>query len=208
MLHFAATRKRGAEFLATAERVLWETVTVVVFLLLLAGTMIWSGARVERHRGRMEADFDTRISAAAEEQRRTAARLEADFERRSHEYRVHEAEAVFRAFEAGVRTAVASRWGNYVKRAKSDLLEESRVTFVHILTPAGFVLASSDEKIARTGRIGELGDWARAATELSVRDGAVEGSIELAGPVGAPGRPVAFLWLGYDLDGSATDALR
>ena len=32
-------------------------------------------------------------------------------------------------------------------------------------------------ELARTGRIGERGDWARSATELSVRDGAVEGSI-------------------------------
>ncbi len=185
--------------MATAERVLWETVTIVIFVLLLAGTVIWSGGRIERHRERLEADFDARTSAAAEEQRRTALRLETDFERRSHDYRVHEAEAVFRAFEAGVRTAVASRWGNYVNRAKSDLLEQSEVTFVHILTSAGLVLASSDEKLARTGRIDERGDWARAATELTVREGAVEGSIELAGPIGDPGRPVAFLWLGYDL---------
>ena len=192
--------------MATAERVLWETVTIVVFLLLLAGTVIWSGGRVERHRERLESEFDARISTAADEQRRTALRLEADFERRSYDYRVHEAQAVFRAFEAGVRTAVASRWGNYVNRAKSDLLEQSRVTFVHILTPAGLVLASSDEKLARTGRIDERGDWARSATELSVRDGAVAGSIELAGPIGEHRRPVALLWLGYDLDGSATDA--
>lgn len=192
--------------MATAERVLWETVTVVIFLLLLAGTVIWSGGRVDRHREQLEADFDARISAAAEKQRQTAVRLEADFEQRSHEYGVHEAEAVFKAFEAGVRSAVAARWGNYVNRAKSDLLAESRVTFVHILTPTGLVLASSDEKLARTGRIDERGDWARAADELTVRDSPLAGSIELAGPVGDNGRPVAILWLGYDLDGSSQDA--
>ncbi|MCP4202159.1 MAG: hypothetical protein GY769_09510 [bacterium] len=193
--------------MATAERVLWETVTVVVFLLLLAGTVLWSGSRVERHRGRLEAEFDAKIATAAEEQRRITEELGADFERRSHEYRVREAEAVFHAFEAGVRSAVASRWGNYANRAKSNLLEDSRVSFVHILTPAGLILASSDEKMARTGRVDERGDWALATTELTTRDGTVEGSIELAGPMYTNGRPIAFLWLGYDLaDSDTSDA--
>lgn len=173
---------------------------MVVFLLLMAGTVIWSGSRVGRHRARLDAEFDAKIAAAAEEQRQATALLGADFDRRSHEYRVREAEAVFQAFEAGVRSAVASRWGNYVNRAKSNLLEDSRVTFVHILTPTGLVVASSDEKLARTGRIDERGGWALAATELTVRDGVVEGSIELAGPVDGNGRPIAFLWLGYDLE--------
>lgn len=193
--------------MATAERVLWETITVVAFLLLLAGTVFWSSGRVERHRERLQADFDAKISAAAQAQRRAAEELEEEYERRSHEYLVREAKAVFRAFEAGVRSAVASRWGNYVNRAKTDLLDDSRVTFVHILTPGGLVLASSDEKLARTGRIDDRGDWARATEELESREGADEGSIELAGPVVDNNRTVAYIWMGYDLDGEPTPAV-
>lgn len=185
--------------MATAERVLWETVTVVAFLLLLAGTVFWSSGRVERHRERLAAEFDAKISAAAKAQSEAAVRLEQEYERRSHEYLVQEAEAVFRAFEAGVRSAVASRWGNYVNRAKSDLLDNSRVTFVHILTPTGLVLASSDEKLARTGRIDERADWALGTDRLETRDGAAAGALEVAGPVIDGGRTVAFLWFGYDL---------
>lgn len=189
--------------MATAERVLWETITVLVFLLLLAGTVFWSGKRLEHERERLAAEFDAKISAAAEQERIAAARLEEEYERRTRERLVHEAKAVFRAFEAGVRSAVASRWGNYVNRAKSDLLDNARVTFVHILTPGGLVLASSDEKLARTGRIDERGDWARGTTGLESRDGVTENAVEIAGPVIDNGRTVAFLWLGYDPDAPA-----
>lgn len=192
--------------MATAERVFWETITVVVFLLLLAGTVFWSGSRVERHRERLETDFEARMSAAAEEQRRAAVRLEADYERRSREYLVREAEAVFRAFEAGVRSAVASRWGNYVNRAKSNLLVNSRVRFVHILTPAGRVLASSDDEVARAGRMEGGSDWALESAELRLRDGAEDGAIEVAGPVAGNGSPVAFIWIGYGLEAASPAA--
>ncbi|MFQ5525550.1 MAG: hypothetical protein ACE5GX_04750 [Thermoanaerobaculia bacterium] len=189
--------------MATAERVLWETITVIVFLVLLAGTVFWSSARVDRHRSRLEAEFDTKLAAAEQQLRDETERLELDFERRSREYEIREAKAIFRSFEAGVRSAVASRWGNYVSRAKSNLLVGTHVTFVHILTPSGLVLSSSDEKLARTGRIDERGDWALAATELAMRDGSQEGHIELAGPVTQGSRTVAFLWLGYDLSAEA-----
>lgn len=189
--------------MATAERVLWETVTVVVFLIVLVGTVIWSGNRLDRHRARLEAEFEAKIATAEEQQRQAAERLEQDLERRARESEVREAKTTFRSFEAGVRSAVVSRWGNYVSQAKSNLLEEAQVTFVHIITPAGLILASSDEKLTRTGRMDERGDWAMAVSALEVRDGTEEGQIELAGPIGTGSRPAAYLWLGYDLAGSA-----
>ena len=196
--------------MATAERVLWETITVVVFLVLLVGTAIWSSARVDRHEAKLEAEFESRMAVAAEQNRTAAARLEEDFVRRTRDFEVREAKAIFLSFESGVRSAITSRWGNYVSQAKSNLLEHPNVTFVHILTPSGLVLASSDEKLARGGRIDERGDWALAATGIEIRDGAQQGHIELAGPVAGSSRPAAFLWLGYDPVGdqevpSATD---
>ncbi len=190
--------------MATAERVLWETITVVVFLVLLVGTVIWSGSRLDRHRAQLEEEFSTRVAVSEDQQRRQTERREEDFTRREREHEVREAKAVFRSFEAGIRSAVASRWGNYVSRAKSNLLEDTNVTFVHILTPTGLVLASSDEKLAATGRIDERGDWARGTTGIEVRNFGGSGEIELAGPIqGDGGRPVAFLWLGYDLSAQA-----
>lgn len=191
--------------MATAERVLWETITVVAFLILLVGTVLWSSARVDRRQARLEEEFASRMAVAQEENRATAQRLEEDFAERAHEFEVEEARAIFRSFESGIRSAVTSRWGNYVSSAKSHLLEETKVTFVHILTPSGLVLSSSDEKLARGGRIDERGEWALAANEVTARDGALEGLIEIAGPVGGSGRPVAFLWLGYDPTGGSVD---
>jgi len=192
--------------LATAERVFWETVTVVAFLVLLAGTVLWFGSRVERHRERLEREFSAKMTGAEEEQSRLAAQLRENFERQSRASRLEEANTLFRAFEAGVRSAVASRWGNYTKSATAHLLEDPRVTFAHIMTPGGSILASSDPKLVRSGRIDERGDWARASTELRMREGAVDGTIELAGPISGGDQPVAFLWLGYAPEGIAAAA--
>lgn len=188
--------------MATAERVLWETITVVVFLVLLVGMVIWSSARVDRHRERLESEFASQRAAAAQEAQVERERLEQDFQERTRELELREARALFKSFEAGVRSAVASRWGNYVNRAKSNLLNDTNVTFVHVLTPTGLILASSDEKLARGGRIDERGDWALATTAIESRAGAQAGHIELAGPIDDAGRTVAFLWLGYDPAGA------
>jgi hypothetical protein len=189
--------------LATAERVFWETVTVVAFLVLLAGTVLWFGSRAGRHRERLEREFAAKMATAGEEHRELATQLQADHERRAREGRLEEAKTAFRAFEAGVRSAVAARWGNYTKSATSHLLEDSRITFAHILTPGGSVLASSDDELARAGRIDERGDWARASDELRIRQSETDGIIELAGPIKGADKPVAFLWFGYDTESGA-----
>lgn len=192
--------------MATAERVFWETVTVVAFLVLLAGTVLWFGSRVERHRERLEREFSVKMAGAEEEQLQLATQLREDHERQSRASRLEEANTLFRAFEAGVRSAVASRWGNYTKSATANLLEDPRVTFAHIVTPGGSVMASSDPQLARAGRIDERGDWARASTDLRMREGAVDGTIELAGPIGGSDQPAAFLWLGYAPEGVTATA--
>lgn len=191
--------------MATAQRVLYETITVIVFLVVLAGTVIWSEARIKR-RGRQLQDQQEQAIAEAESdfQRRQQELAEA-YDVQSRERAIDEARAVFSAFESGVRSATGARWGNYLSNAKTDLLQHERVAFVHVLTQSGLVLASSDEKLSRSGRADERAQWALATTRLSIRDSTIPGHVELAAPMRQGGRPIGFLWIGYDIR-SANDS--
>ena len=73
------------------------------------------------------------------------------------------------------------------------------VSFVHVLTPDGQVLSSSDRRLMATGQADERAKWALSAEELLVRQ-AAEGVTELAMPVRGVSEPVAVLWLGYRTD--------
>lgn len=190
--------------MATAQRVLWETITVAAFVLLLVGTVLWSGGRVDRHRARLDAEHEAKVAASEEDHRQREADLEQEFERKAREHAIREAKAVFEAFEAGIHSAVASRWGNYTNRAKTELLGHPSVTFVHIVTPSGLIMASSDEKLSRTGRIDERFEWPLSHTELAVRENTEASDIEVAGPIVDNGQTIAHLWLGYDIDGAVT----
>ncbi len=184
--------------MATAQRVLYETITVIVFLALLAGTIFWAENRLARRAAALKAEQDAAIAAAGEEFERHQQNLAASYAEREQAQAIAEARAVFSAFESGIRSAVAARWSNYLTRAKSDLLAEPKVAFVHVLSQSGLVLASSDEKLTRTGRADERADWVLASTEVTVRDSSIPGHVELGGPLRDSGRTIGYLWLGYD----------
>lgn len=108
-----------------------------------------------------------------------------------------EAEAVFRAFAAGIGPAVlASREGS-VELAAVSLLKLRGIDFVHVLASNGEVLYSSDAKMTVGDGDEQQTAWALSTTELTTRSGPTRGVTEVAAPIQGPDGPVAYLWLGY-----------
>ena len=119
--------------------------------------------------------------------------------------RGEQAEAVFRAFAAGIQGSALAQQKGMLDVAKGSLLRLPHVAFVHVLGPDGKVLASSNGKYEVAGRADARADWALGVTDLETRPGDLPGTTEVAAPFqGAAGR-AAVLWLGYktrDLAGS------
>jgi hypothetical protein len=186
--------------MATARRVFWETVFFFGFLLVIGGLVLWSGRRTDSVSVRLTAEYEEALGrrdadhlAELEELREAAAEAE-----RQHAER--EARAVFRSFVAASRTAIEARWGSYLADAAEDLSRLPEVEFVRVMTPTGGRLSSA-------GKVGDESDphfsdgiaWALEATALETRPGRTTGIVELAAPVEAGGRPIAYVWLGYDI---------
>lgn len=108
-----------------------------------------------------------------------------------------EAEAVFRAFAAGISPAVLSGREGSIDLAAVALLKLRGIDFVHLLNGQGEVLYSSDAKM--TVGDGDADDlaWALATTELTTRAGPTRGVTEVAAPIQGPDGPAAYLWIGY-----------
>jgi hypothetical protein len=186
--------------MATAQRVFWETVIFLGFVGLLI--LVWIGSRVvsSRQANRLNLQHEVAASQREEEHRLELDKLKQEWEARSEEHAKSEALAVFRAFEAGIHGAVPARWGRFLRGAVSELLEFPAVTFVHLSTPGGRVIVSSDEEYSAVGRFDERGEWALGVAGLESRRGEESGSLEVAAPIRQQDQVVAFLWLGYDLD--------
>jgi hypothetical protein len=185
--------------MATASRVFWESIIFMAFLAIVAGVVFWSGSRVDRNAESLAVEHEQALEAADHEHRQEIEDLNRSWADRSDARARAQARAVFSAFEAGIHTAAAARWGRYLDSAREDLMTQPAVTFVHLVSPQGRVITSSDEALAATGRLDEGGDWALAAQELVSRDGQASGAFELAAPINEGGRTVAILWMGYDL---------
>ena len=194
--------------MATAQRVFYETVTVIVFLLLLVAAWMLSGYRAERRLGAAREEQSRVLERRAEEHREALRRLEEARDAAAGEQRRAEAAAVFRGFAAGLQPATLEGWRRFLSASREQLMgSDPKVAFVHLLTPAGYVLTSSDPDLLARGRLDESGDWVLAAEGLTNRDGD-GGVLELAGPVLSNKRPVAYLWLGYDIGAAPVDPSR
>ena len=172
--------------MSNAKRLIVEV--VVALLLVLICFAIWNTAqrRTERQLGESEARQKIAVSQAEEE---CAARVE--------KLATSEATAVFRAFAAGIQGAALGQQKGMLDMAKGSLLQMPHVAFVHVLTPDGKVLTSSNEKYVVAGRGDTRASWALQADNLQTRTGDLPGTIEIAAPFqGASGR-VAVLWMGY-----------
>ena len=120
---------------------------------------------------------------------------------------MREAEAVLKAFSAGVHPAIMANRNESVDAAVVDLIQIPEVVFAHVATPQGVVIASSDRKLVGTGSLGERGSWALAVTDLQTRPGDADGTVELAMPLSASSGWHVVVWLSYNVKaaGAAAD---
>lgn len=191
--------------MATARRVFWESVIFLSFLAALAGLYFWSGWRVDSRTKALQGQHLTELASLDERHETEIQRLVEAGDERLRSQAEKQAYSVFRAFEAGARTAIAARWSNYLASASDELAGEPGVLFVHILTPQGQTITSTGEQEMAEARLAERGEWATGREALDSRPVAGEQQIEIAAPVTESGRTVAYLWLGYDL-ASITDS--
>lgn len=177
-------------------RLLLEIAGVALAIAAVVVTW-WSGEHQQR-------------TQLAEVQTRHVAELQA-VEERAIETRdrlvMREAEAVIKAFSAGVHPAIMANRTESVDAAVVDLIQIPEVVFAHVATPQGVVIASSDRKLVGTGNLGERGSWALAATDLQTRPGDADGTVELAMSLSANSGWHVVVWLGYNVKaaGAAAD---
>ncbi|MDH3743624.1 MAG: hypothetical protein OES47_00815 [Acidobacteriota bacterium] len=193
--------------MATAERVFWETVVVLGFMALLAASWFLSGQRAERRQERAARESHATAEVVAQEHTDALAALRETCEDWAALQTNSEAKAAFRAFSAGIQPAAAARWGRFLNATKTELLNQPNVVFVHLMTPSGRVLMSSDEDYTKSGRVDDRADWARTTERLETRSQGEGAMLEMAAPVLDGDQPIAYLWLGYDI-AAAKEALR
>lgn len=166
-----------------------EVLIIAVLVLALVGLWWYMDHRAEAGRAELEADWQVRVDVA-----------EAAAERWTEALARSEAEAVFRAFAAGVHPLVLPGRGDTLDQAVAGLLELSAVEGVHVVGADGRVLASSDRKVLTTGRLDERDSWVLATSDLEVTEGDRPGVLQLAAPIFGPAGPAGFLWLAYDVE--------
>ncbi len=194
--------------MATAQRVFWETAVFLGLVLAIIGAWFLSQNLAARRIQHMTELNQAELAAKQIEVEAQLSVMRSEIEDWSDELVGGEAEAAFRAYAAGIHPMAVARWGRVLGQARDELLKLPKVTFVHLLTPDGRVIASSDQKYTTRGRVDERAQWALDATEFIRRDSPFEGVQELAAPIRERGgRPAVVLWLGYDVD-EAKEATR
>jgi hypothetical protein len=172
--------------MANGKRLSIEIVGVLLLALIGAGLWWLFQWRCER-----------RLAELGDRQQSAVSQMRQESEARAERLARSEAEAVFRAFAAGIQGSVLGQQQGVLEMAKGSLLRLPYVAFVHVLAPDGRVLMTSDGKYAVAGRADARAAWALQASELQMRPGDLPGTLEIAAPFqGASGR-VAVLWLGY-----------
>jgi len=186
--------------MSNTKRLLYEILAVVVLVGAFSVTLLGTWKCGEHKHGQaLEA-----LRAELDEQR-TQVEKKAEAELAGRDAWIaalakDEAEGVFRAFAAGIQPALASGNRDAVDAAVGQFLQAPGVAFIHVLQPDGGVISSSDRKAVSTGSAGPRSAWALQATELTVREGDLAGTTEVASPVPGVAGPVAVIWLGYNTD--------
>ncbi len=184
--------------MATAQRVFWETVAVLAFIAFLGLAWFLSGYRAERKLSAAEEGHRRELAEQAENHRDELGRRDDERAAAAAAQAQSEAEAVFHGYAAGIRPAAAARWRRFLNSTRDQLVTNPRVVFLHVMTPGGYILTSTDPDLVASGRFDETADWVTTAEALVSRDG--EGDVlELAGPIDEGGQTVAFVWMGYDV---------
>lgn len=110
------------------------------------------------------------------------------------------AEAVFRAYSAGIHAAVLASRKESLELSVEELVRLPGVAFIHLLQPDGSVIASSDRKLVVMGKVGERGVWALGAQGFVSRKGDMAGTLEMAMPLEDAAGVKTVLWMSYETD--------
>ena len=175
---------------SSKRRLLWELGLGALALLALYATWEVQEWRADKRLAEVEARWAARLAEQKAETETWAAELA-----------YQQAELVFQAFGAGLRQDLVDGQQADVASAIDLLIRLEPVLFVHVLTPEGDVLGSTDRKLELTGEADERARWALEATDIVVRVGG-DDLTEIAGPLrDRDGNTLAVLWLGYDGSG-------
>lgn len=166
-----------------------EALIIAILLVALAGVWWFKDRRAAGERERLEAAWGERVAAAEAATASWTGALAAG-----------EANAVFRAFAAGIHPLVLPERADSLDQAVAALLDLPAVEGVHVVAADGRVLASSDRKLETTGRLDERDAWVLATTALTTREGDRPGVVQLAAPIVGPSGPAGYLWLAYDAE--------
>lgn len=168
------------------KRLLWEVIIVLILGAAIYGVWRWSAMETTRKLEAEQTQWQTKLLAVehrAEESQANAAR--------------DQATAVFRAFVAGVQPAIFAGRSEAIAQSVNQLLSLPRIAFVHVLTPTGEVMATSNGKYASAGRADERANWALGLKAMASRPGELSGTVEVAGPIVGGSGPLAVVWLSY-----------
>lgn len=110
------------------------------------------------------------------------------------------AEAVFRAYTAGIHAAVLAGRKESLEQSVEELVRLPGVAAVHLLQPDGSVITSSDRKLLITGQVGARGAWALETQDFAQRAGDMNGTTELAMQIQDAAGVKAVLWMVYDTE--------
>jgi hypothetical protein len=172
-----------------------EAIVIVLLALAILGVWWWRGHVAENEVTTLRTTQEEEVRALRNESSQWAGRLATG-----------EAEAVFRAFAAGIAQQVLPGGDPNLDQAVGGLLELPGVAFVHVLGPDGTVLATSDRKLSVTGRAGDDARWALESTDLVTRASRQPGVTELAAPIVGSAGAAGYLWMGYETQRRLEDA--
>lgn len=172
-----------------------EAIVIVLLALAILGVWWWRGHVAENEVATLRTTQEEEVRALRNESSQWAGRLATG-----------EAEAVFRAFAAGIAQQVLPGGDTNLDQAVGGLLELPGVAFVHVLGPDGTVLATSDRKLSVTGRAGDDARWALESTDLVTRASRQPGVTELAAPIVGSAGAAGYLWMGYETQRLLEDA--
>ena len=165
------------------KRTLWEVVVILVFAA--AGYGLWQWSEINAQRA---------VGEQATLHRQEVAALREGYSTWLRNLTQEQAKEVFQAFAAGIQPAVLAGRSESLLEAKTQILHIPEIVFVHVLTPDGKVIMSSDEKLSTMGLADdERTRWALAVQELGTREGERPGTLEIAAPILGSSGPAAVL---------------
>ena len=177
-------------------RLLWETGCGVLAVVVVFGVWEYQGWRADQGVARLVAEHETELAQRTQEAETWAAELA--YQQAELVFQRH----VFKELELLIRGDLEAQREADIHAAIDLLIRLEPVLFVHVLSPGGEVLGTTDRKLEITGRADERAHWALEASDVVVRVGA-DDLTEIAGPIttGEGGETLAVLWLGYDGSG-------